>query len=89
MMRQVDSVSFHMLSHSKEFLIINDCLTVIMEGSTMINLIKESGLEGGLARIKEVRSLLLSDSRQKLFLILTNMQNIIAEQRKKRRVGFT
>ena len=52
----------------------------------MISLIKEKGMEGGLSHIKEVRSLLLTNTNQHLYLILTNMQSIIAEQRRKRRV---
>ena len=52
----------------------------------MISLIKEHGLEGGLNHIREVRSRLLTSTQQPLYLILTNMQGIITEQRRKRRV---
>lgn len=54
----------------------------------MINIIKKDGLDGGLKYIRNIRDLLLTSNKQKLFLILTNMQNIISEQRKKRRVFF-
>ena len=44
-------------------------------------------METGLQHIREVRRRLLQDTSQKLLLILTNMQGIITEQRRKRRVG--
>ena len=50
-------------------------------------IIKQDGLDGGLKYIRNIRELLLTSNKQKLFLILTNMQNIISEQRKRRRVS--
>ena len=65
---------------------VQDCVTVVTDGYPMIALIKQS-METGLQHIREVRRRLLQDTSQKLLLILTNMQGIITEQRRKRRVG--
>ena len=54
----------------------------------MISLIKEKGLDLGLEYIRGVRELLLEDKSQQMVLILTNMQAIITDQRKKRRVSL-
>ena len=65
---------------------VSDCITLVIDGNIMISLIKRNGLEGALNSIRSYREQLLSSDSQKMFLILTNMQGIIAEQRKKRRV---
>lgn len=65
---------------------MKDGVTILMDGNAMIALIKEKGLKGALDYVKHMRELLLSDSKQQLYLILTNVQNIISENRKKRRV---
>lgn len=65
---------------------VSDCVTLVIDGNNMISLIKQHGLEGALKSIRSYREQLLSSDSQKMFLILTNMQGIIAEQRKKRRV---
>lgn len=67
---------------------VSDCITLVIDGNNMISLIKQNGLEGALKSIRSYREQLLSNDSQKMFLILTNMQGIIAEQRKKRRVLF-
>ena len=67
---------------------ISDCITLIIDGNNMISLIKQNGLEGALKSIRFYRERLLTADSQKMFLILTNMQGIIAEQRKKKRVFF-
>ena len=59
-----------------------------MDGSSMILLVKQSGIDGALDYMQSIRGLLLEDPKQRLFLILTNMQGIIASQRKKKRVDF-
>lgn len=65
---------------------MKDGVIILMDGNAMIALIKEKGLKGALEYVKQMRDLLLSDSKQQLHLILTNVQNIISESRKKRRV---
>lgn len=65
---------------------MKDGVIILMDGNAMIALIKEKGLKGALEYVKQMRDLLLSDSKQQLYLILTNVQNIISESRKKRRV---
>lgn len=65
---------------------MKDGVTILMDGNAMIALIKKKGLKGALDYVKHMRDLLLSDSNQQLYLILTNVQNIISENRKKRRV---
>lgn len=52
----------------------------------MISLIKESGLKGALVNIRGIRDRILETPKQRLILILTEMQGIIAEQKRKRRV---
>ena len=59
---------------------------MIMNGNSMISLIKESGLKGALVNIRGIRDRILETSKQRLILILTEMQGIIAEQKRKRRV---
>lgn len=65
---------------------MKDGVIILMDGNAMIALIKEKGLKGALEYVNQMRDLLLSDSKQQLHLILTNVQNIISESRKKRRV---
>ena len=67
-------------------MIVSDCITLVIDGHVMISLIKQNGLEGALKSIRSYREQLLTKDSQKMFLILTNMQGIIAEQRKRRRV---
>lgn len=67
-------------------MIVSDCITLVIDGHVMISLIKQNGLEGALKSIRFYREQLLTKESQKMFLILTNMQGIIAEQRKRRRV---
>ena len=67
---------------------VNDCLVMVMDGNSMISLIKEKGLDECLEYIRGVRELLLEDNSQQMVLILTNMQAIITDQRKKRRVSL-
>lgn len=59
---------------------------MIMNGNSMISLIKESGLKGALVNIRGIRDRILETPKQRLILILTEMQGIIAEQKRKRRV---
>ena len=43
---------------------VNDCLVMVMDGNSMISLIKEKGLDEGLEYIRGVRELLLEDNSQ-------------------------
>lgn len=65
---------------------ITDCLLLVMDGNSMIMLIKQHGLEGALEQIRDLRSRIVQDESQRMILVLTAMQGIIAEQKKKRRV---
>lgn len=70
------------------YLPITDCLLWVMDGHSMITLIKQHGLNGALQQLRELRSQIVQEENQRLILILTSMQGIIAEQKKKRRVGM-
>ena len=66
---------------------IHDCVMMVMNGHVIINMIKEQGLDGALSSIREIRDRILESSKQRMILLLTEMQGIIAEQKRKRRVG--
>ena len=68
------------------YVLITDCLLMVMDGNSMIMLIKQHGLEGALEKIHDLRSRIIQDESQQMILVLTSMQGIIAEQKKKRRV---
>jgi hypothetical protein len=57
-----------------------------MGGHAMISLIKQRGLDGALNEIADIRERLVSEEHQRILLILTEMQGVIAEQKKRRRV---
>jgi len=59
---------------------------MVMNGHVIINMIKEQGLDGALSSIREIRDRILESSKQRMILLLTEMQGIIAEQKRKRRV---
>ena len=59
---------------------------MVMNGHVIISMIKEQGLDGALSSIHEIRDRILESSKQRMILILTEMQGIIAEQKRKRRV---
>ena len=65
---------------------IHDCVIMVMNGHVIIKMIKEQGLDGALSTVREIRDRILESSKQRMILILTEMQGIIAEQKRKRRV---
>ena len=65
---------------------MRDCVLLGMGGHAMISLIKQRGLDGALNEIADIRERLVSDEHQRILLILTEMQGVIAEQKKRRRV---
>lgn len=65
---------------------MRDCVLLVMGGHAMISLIKQRGLDGALSEITSLRERLVSDENQRILLILTEMQGVIAEQKKRRRV---
>ena len=65
---------------------MRDCVRVVMGGHAMISLIKQRGLDGALNEIADIRERLVSEEHQRILLILTEMQGVIAEQKKRRRV---
>ena len=65
---------------------MRDCVLLVMGGHVMISLIKQRGLDGALNEIADIRERLVSEEHQRILLILTEMQGVIAEQKKRRRV---
>lgn len=61
-------------------------MLLVMGGHAMISLIKQRGLDGALNEIADIRERLVSEEHQRILLILTEMQGVIAEQKKRRRV---
>lgn len=65
---------------------MRDCVLLVMGGHAMISQIKQRGLDGALNEIADIRERLVSEEHQRILLILTEMQGVIAEQKKRRRV---
>ena len=73
---------------TQRYVAIHDCVMMVMDGHELINMIKVQGLDGALSSIRDIRDKILESSKQRMILILTEMQGIIAEQKRKRRVGM-